>query len=412
MLEDIGKKAKAASAKLLLCTTQQKNAALSLVADALVKNSASIIEKNHIDIVNGRAAGLTEALLDRLMLNEERIRDIAGAMNEIIEFPDPTGHVISEFRHANGMLIKKISVPMGVVAVIYEARPNVTADSAALCLKSGSAAVLRGGKEAINSNIEIVRIIREAIESAGLTPDCVQLVEDTSRDSARALMTLKKYVDLLIPRGGAKLIKSVVENATVPVIETGAGVCHTYVDKKADLIMGAEILFNAKVTRPSVCNSCECALVHSDIADRFIPLMESRFLQRPVEFRADERAAALLAECVPASESDWGAEYNDFILNVKVVDSLDEAIEHIAEYGTSHSECIVTDDAAAAHEFLQRVDAAAVYHNVSTRFTDGGVFGLGAEIGISTQKLHARGPLGLRELATYKYTIEGEGQVR
>ena len=411
-LQQLAARAKEASRVLALCSEDDRNRALGAVADALVREADTIIGANERDMAAGRDAGLTPALLDRLKLDKERIADIADAVRQVAALPDPVGLVLDDVTRPNGMRIRKVSVPVGVIAVIFEARPNVTADSAALCLKSGNAVILRGGKEAIHSNIAIAEVIRGAVEAAGLPRDCVELVRDTARETARELMTLNGFVDLLIPRGGAGLIQSVVQNATVPVIETGAGTCHIYVDAEADVEMAADILFNAKVSRPSVCNACECVLVHEAAAERFFPAMTRRFRERPVELRADERARGFLPDAVPATEDDWGREYNDYILAVRVVDDYDAAVGHITRYGTSHSECIVTENRETADRFLRQVDAAAVYHNVSTRFTDGGEFGLGAEIGISTQKLHARGPLGLRELTSYKYMVEGEGQVR
>ncbi len=413
MLEQLGRRAKLAGGALSQADTELKNRALFEIADELSRSCEAIIAANRIDLKNGKSGGMGDAMLDRLALDPVRIDGIAGAARQVALLPDPVGLTLSQLKHKNGMTIKKMSVPMGVIAVIYEARPNVTVDSAALCLKSGNAVILRGGSEAINSNIALTDAVRRALERAGLPADCVLLVTDTSRESARALMTLTQYVDLLIPRGGAGLIKSVVQNAAVPVIETGAGVCHVYVDADADLETAADILFNAKTSRPSVCNACECALVHAAVAERFFPIMLERFSGCPCELRADERALPLLGDAaVPMADDDRGREYNDYILAVKTVDSVDEAIDYIGRYGTGHSECIVTKNDDTARRFLSLVDAAAVYRNASTRFTDGGEFGLGAEIGISTQKLHARGPLGLRELTTTKYIIEGNGQVR
>ena len=369
---------------------QSKNAALLAAASAL-ESGGCHYNSQRLDLEYGKQEGLSASLMDRLMLNSSRIKVWpmpygGGGLN------DPIGRLISETVRPNGLRLKKVAVPLGVIAVIYEARPNVTADSAALCLKSGNAVILRGGKEAINSNKIIVEVMRKAIEKAGLPADCIQLVSDTSRESATELMRLNGYVDVLIPRGGAGLIKSVVENSSVPVIETGSGVCHVYVDKAADIKMAADIIFNAKTSRPSVCNAAECMLIHKDIYKAALPVICSALKTKNVEIRGDSRVCELISDAVPASDSDWGCEFLDYIMAAKVVDSMEEALEHIYTYGTRHSECIVTEDAAAAEEFLNKVDAAAVYHNASTRFTDGGVFGLGAEIGISTQKLHARGP--------------------
>ncbi len=412
MLEELGRRAQDAELVLAASGTAERNAALEAIASALEANTAAILAANEKDMTLGREAGLREALLDRLLLTEARIRGCADGVRAAMALPDPLNLTLEETKRPNGLLIRKLTVPMGVIAVIYEARPNVTVDSAALCLKSGNAVLLRGGKEAKNSNEALAQIMRAALRSSGLPEDCIQLVDCESRESAKALMELRGYVDLLIPRGGAGLIRAVVENAKVPVIETGAGTCHVYVDRAADPDMAARILFNAKTSRPSVCNAAECVLIHRDIAQAFIPKMAASLARKNVEIRGDAAVCALLPTAVPASDSDWGREFGDYILAARVVDSLEEAMAHIRKYGTKHSECIVTEDAAAAERFLRGVDAAAVYHNASTRFTDGGEFGLGAEIGISTQKLHARGPLGLRELTSTKYMIFGEGQVR
>ncbi len=389
-----------------------RQAGLLAIADALEQNTDDIIAANLQDTVAGQKAGLSNALLDRLMLDKERISAIAQSVREIAALPDPLGRVLDGFERPNGLKIFKVSVPLGVIAVIYEARPNVTVDSAALCLKSGNVVILRGGKEAIHSNAEITSVMRSAVASVGLSADCIQLVQDTSRESARELMCLTGYVDVLIPRGGRGLIQSVLQEARVPVIETGAGTCHIYVDKSADLDMATEIIYNAKTSRPSVCNACECILVHKQIADQALPKIKARLDEKNVELRGDERCCSILPGIKKAQDDDWGREFSDYILAVKVVDDMFEAIEHIYRYGTMHSECIVTEDDSAAERFLQQVDAAAVYHNASTRFTDGGEFGFGAEIGISTQKLHARGPLGLNELTSIKYLIHGTGQIR
>lgn len=408
----LGGAAKSAS-RVLMCTdTQTKNRALLAMADALIAASTEILAANREDLAAGERDGLTPAFLDRLALSMPRIRGMADGMRQVAALPDPVGRVLSETVRPNGLRLTKVSVPIGVIAVIYEARPNVTADSAALCLKSGNAVILRGGREAIRSNTAIVRAMRAALAEAGLPEDAVLLIEDTDRAVTQALMRLNGYVDLLIPRGGAGLIRAVVENATVPVIETGAGTCHIYVDRDADVAMAAEIVYNAKTSRPSVCNAAECLLVDRAIAGEALPAIAARLAEKQVELRADAEACALLPNAVAATDGDWGREYNDYIMAVHIVSGVDEAIDFITRYGTGHSECIVTENAETAERFLTRVDAAAVYHNASTRFTDGGEFGLGAEIGISTQKLHARGPLGLAELTSMKYIVCGTGQVR
>lgn len=411
-LEKIGAAAKSA-ARVLMCTdTETKNRALLAIADALVGAREEILAANREDVTAGENSGMTRAFLDRLSLSPERIDGMAEGMRQVVALPDPVGRVLSDTVRPNGLHLTKVAVPIGVIAVIYEARPNVTADSAALCLKSGNAVILRGGREAIHSNTAIVRAMRGALRGVGLPEDTVTLIEDTDRAVTQALMRLNGYVDLLIPRGGAGLIRAVVENATVPVIETGAGTCHIYVDRDADVPMAAEIVFNAKTSRPSVCNAAECLLVDRAIAAEALPVIAARLAEKQVELRADAEACALLPNALPATDSDWGREYNDYIMAVHIVSGVDEAIDFIARYGTGHSECIVTDNPDTAERFLARVDAAAVYHNASTRFTDGGEFGLGAEIGISTQKLHARGPLGLEELTSMKYIVHGTGQVR
>ena len=411
-LEGIGAAAKNA-ARVLMCTdTETKNRALSAMADALVAAREEILAANREDFAAGERSGMTRSFLDRLSLTAERIDGMAEGMRQVAALPDPVGRVLSDTVRPNGLHLTKVAVPIGVIAVIYEARPNVTADSAALCLKSGNAVILRGGREAIHSNTAIVRAMRGALRGVGLPEDTVTLIEDTDRAVTQALMRLNGYVDLLIPRGGAGLIRAVVENATVPVIETGAGTCHIYVDRDADVSMAAEIVFNAKTSRPSVCNAAECLLVDRAIAVEALPVIAARLAEKQVELRADAEACALLPNALPATDSDWGREYNDYIMAVHIVSGVDEAIDFITRYGTGHSECIVTDNTDTAERFLARVDAAAVYHNASTRFTDGGEFGLGAEIGISTQKLHARGPLGLAELTSMKYIVHGTGQVR
>ncbi|MBO5036729.1 MAG: glutamate-5-semialdehyde dehydrogenase [Clostridia bacterium] len=409
-LEEIGAKAKKASYSLSCMGSAKKNEALLAMANAIRENYAYIIEKNAEDIEAARGK-IKDSLIDRLSLDEKRVNSMADGIEDVISLPDPIGVGLGSSVRPNGLKIEKVRVPLGVIAIIYEARPNVTADAAALTLKSGNAVILRGGKEAIRSNEAIVKVMRGALEKCGIDPNAVQLIEDTSRETANALMKLNKYVDVLIPRGGAGLIKSVVENSTVPVIETGTGNCHVYVDSLCDLDMAANIVFNAKTSRPSVCNAEESLLVHKDIAEIFLPYVKERLDAKNVEIRGCERTAKIIP-CTPATEEDFYTEFLDYIISVKVVDSLEEAIEHINLHGTKHSECIVTSSYENSREFLSKVDAAAVYVNASTRFTDGGEFGLGAEIGISTQKLHARGPMGLNELTTVKFCVYGDGQTR
>lgn len=411
-LEIMGAKAKEAS-RFLMTAGSKKDDALNAIAYALRENSDRIIKANDIDIENGEKAGLTKSLLDRLKLTEERINGMADGVSEVASLADPVGRVLDGRTLKNGLQIEKVTVPMGVIGIIFEARPNVTSDAAALCLKAGSAVILRGGKEAINSNKAIAEIMRDAIEGAGLPRDCVSLVEDITRQSATELMQLADYLDVLIPRGGAGLIKSVVDNAKVPVIETGVGNCHVYVDKSADVDMAKSIIFNAKTSRPSVCNAIETVLVHKDIAEKALPQIKAELDKMNVEIRGCETTRAILGESVvSATENDYAIEFLDYILAVKVVESLDDALAHISKYSTGHSESIITSDYESANKFTACVDSAAVYVNASTRFTDGGEFGLGAEIGISTQKLHARGPMGLNELTSSKYIIRGNGQIR
>lgn len=412
MLTNIGIRAKQAERVLMTASTNIKNEALRNIASALTENSAYIIEQNKTDIENARANGMSESMIDRLTLTEERIEGISKAVLQIVSYDDPCGKVINGTERPNGLLIEKVAVPMGVIAVIFEARPNVTVDAAALCLKSGNSVILRGGKEAINSNKATAKVMREAISKAGLPEDCIQLVEDTSRESSLALMKMNGYVDVLIPRGGAGLIRACVENSTVPVIETGTGNCHVYVDKDADLSMALEIVHNAKTSRVSVCNACESLVIHKAVAEEFIPLLKEKLDRKNVKWHGDETVCKLNSDCIPATEADYGKEYLDYEISVKIVSDIDEAISHIMKYSTGHSECIVTESYTASRKFTAEVDAAAVYVNASTRFTDGGEFGFGAEIGISTQKLHARGPLGLPELTTFKYIVYGNGQVR
>ena len=413
ILEQQGAAAKAAARVLACAGTAKKNKALAAMADALWNGRQEWLDANAEDVAAAKEAGISEALLDRLTLTEARIAGIADAVRQVIALPDPIGTVTKMETRPNGLIIGRRRVPLGVIAIIYEARPNVTADAAVLCLKSGNACILRGGKEAIRSNRCAVRLMRQALESAGLPADCVSLVQDTSRESANELMHLNDYVDVLIPRGGAGLIRSVAKNASVPVIRTGEGVCHIYIDSEADLDMGAEILFNAKCSRPSVCNAAECVLIAEDVAEAFLQKAVPLLDQKRVELRCCEKSLAILgSRGIPAVEEDWDSEYGDYVLAVRIVKDAAEAMDFIADHTSGHSEAIVTRNYFTAQKFLDTVDAAAVYVNASTRFTDGGEFGLGAEIGISTQKMHARGPMGLEELTSCKYVIYGEGQVR
>ena len=410
-LQKMGAAAKEAAA-VLRTAGEKKRRALLEAAQALRAAAPEILAANAVDLAAARENGMRDALLDRLTLTEARIEAMAQGVEDVAAQRDPVGRVLSGETRPNGLKIEKVTVPMGVIGIIFEARPNVTSDAAALCLMAGSAVILRGGKEAFHSNMAVTSVLQAALERAGLPRTAVQLVQDTSRESSRGMMGLVGYLDLLIPRGGAGLIRAVVENARVPVIETGVGNCHVYVDESADIDMAAEIIFNAKTSRPSVCNAIETILVHEKIAGKVLPAIAARLREKQVELRGDDRTRAILPEAVPASEADWETEYLDYILAVRVVDSLDEAVAHIARYSSGHSECIVTRDLRAAEAFTARVDSAAVYVNASTRFTDGGEMGLGAEIGISTQKLHARGPMGLNEIVSYKYVIRGDGQVR
>jgi len=393
-------------------TTAQKNDALLAAANALVEHDEAIIAANQEDLARGRSNGTSESLLDRLALNEQRILGIAEGLRQIVSLPDPIGEVLETFERPNGLHIVKRRVPLGVIGMIYEARPNVTVDAIGLCLKTGNAVVLRGGSAAIASNRKIVEIIHEALDSTSIPRDAVQLIEDSNRSSVDEMLKLTGLLDVVIPRGGSSLIQNVVNNATVPVIETGAGICHTYLDATADAAMAADIALNAKVQRPSVCNSMETLLVHQNFASTHLTALAQQFKEASVEIRGCDQTRTLVDWAVPATDEDYATEYNDYILNVKVVKDLDEALAHIARFSTKHSECIVTADQPNAERFLQKVDAAAVYHNASTRFTDGFEFGFGAEIGISTQKLHARGPMGLPALTSTKYIIQGSGQVR
>ena len=407
-----GKKAKEASYTLSFASTNEKNNGLLKISESLIKRCDEILEENKKDLEKAIEKGTSNAMLDRLKLDEERVKSIANAVADVVKLDDPIGEVTSMFKRPNGLRIGVQRVPLGVVGIIYEARPNVTADAAALCLKTGNAVILRGGSEAINSNLKIVEIISDALKEAGLPEGSVQILEDTSRETATDFMRLNDYLDVLIPRGGAGLIKAVVNNATVPVIETGVGNCHIYIDDEADINMGVDIIVNAKTSRPAVCNAAEKLLVNEKIAEEFLPVAIKALKEKGVEIRGCEKTKAIVNDINLATEEDWGKEYLDYILGVKVVKDLDEAISHINKYGTKHSESIVTKNYFNSEKFLQRVDAAAVYVNASTRFTDGGEFGFCAEIGISTQKLHARGPMGLKELTTNKYIIYGNGQIR
>jgi len=407
-----GKKAKEASYILSNISTNEKNKALNEMAKALLENSKDIIEANKIDIENARNKGISESMIDRLLLNEDRIKGMSGGLTQVAGLEDPIGEVSSIVIRPNGLQIGKKRVPLGVIGIIYEARPNVTCDAVGLCLKSGNTTILRGGSEAINSNKKIIEVLKGALENTQLPIDCIQLIEDTSRETVKEMMKLNEYIDVLIPRGGAGLIKSVVENATVPVIETGTGNCHVYVDKNCDLEMAKEIVINAKTSRPAVCNAEEKLLVHEDVAKEFIPVIVEELRKRKVEVRGDKSSIEIVNDIILADEEDYYKEYLDYIICIKIVKDTDEAIAHINKYGSGHSEVIVTKDYNNSQKFHQRVDAAAVYVNASTRFTDGEEFGFGAEIGISTQKLHARGPMGLKELTTNKYIIFGNGQIR
>lgn len=411
--ETLGARAKASEKAMRCASAEQKNKALAAIEAALVKNTEKILTANKIDLEAAVKNGMSAAMQDRLKLTAERIKGIAEGVAEVIKLDDPVGAADSGSLRPNGMRITKIRVPLGVIGIIFESRPNVTADAAVLCLKAGNTVILRGGKEAFNSNKCLCGIMREAIEKSGLPADAVQLVEDTSRDVALQLMKCGEYLDVLIPRGGAGLIRAVKENATVPVIETGVGNCHVFVDESADFDMAVNIVDNGKTQRPSVCNAVESLLVHKNTADKLLPLIKARLDEHNVEIRGCEKTAAILGKCVvPATEEDYASEFGDYIIAVKVVEDIDEAIEHISRYTTGHSECIVTNSLKNAEKFKSEIDAAAVYVNASTRFTDGGMFGFGAEIGISTQKLHARGPMGLKELTSMKYLIDGNGQIR
>ena len=411
-LEEIGSRAKAVSRTLNNLGSREKNIGLEEAARALLEGEDEILAANQADYEKAESSGMSKGMLDRLALNPGRIQSMADGLLKVAALDDPVGEVISMKLRPNGLKIGQKRVPLGVVGIIYEARPNVTADAFALCFKTGNAVILRGGSDAINSNRAMVSCIRDGLKKCGIPEDSVQLITDTSRETATGFMRLNGYLDVLIPRGGAGLIRSVVENSTVPVIETGTGNCHVYVDESADLDMALDIVFNAKTQRIGVCNACESLLVHRDAAERFLPRLKEKLEEKQVEIRGDEASRAVVPEFAAASEEDWGKEYLDYILSCKIVDSVDEAIRHINRYNTGHSETIVTESYENAQRFLDQVDAAAVYVNASTRFTDGFEFGFGAEIGISTQKLHARGPMGLLALTSTKYIIYGNGQIR
>ncbi len=412
MLEKMGQKAKDAETVLRNLSTGEKNAALEAVAAALVTSTYEILEANAIDVKNGRENHMPEGLIDRLMLDKGRIGGMADGLRQLVGLEDPIGEVTGMKKRPNGLLIGQKRVPLGVVGIIYEARPNVTSDAFGLCFKTGNVVILKGGSDAIHSNTAVVKCIREALRQCGITENAIQLIEDTSRETAAEFMKLNQYVDVLIPRGGKGLIRAVVDQSTIPVIETGTGNCHIYVDETADLKMAADIVINAKTQRVGVCNACESLLVNRRVKDAFLPVLADRLKEKHVEVRGDEDSVELMPGSQKATEEDWGTEYLDYIISVKVVDSVEEAIAHINRYNTGHSEAIITNDYTHAQKFLDEVDAAAVYVNASTRFTDGNEFGFGAEIGISTQKLHARGPMGLLALTTTKYIIYGNGQIR
>ena len=411
-IDEIGKRARTAAAALALVDPDLKDHALNAMADALIEHAAEILKANEEDLARAKADGVTGALIDRLTLNEKRIEGMAQGLRDLTSLPDPVGEVVSTWSRPNGLQIERVRVPLGVVGIIYEARPNVTVDAAGICLKSGNASILRGSSSAISSNKVLARIIDDAGAAAGLPKNCVQLVEDTARESAKELMRAREYVDVLIPRGGPELIRTTVEESTVPVIETGVGNCHVYVDARADLDKALAITVNAKTQRPGVCNAAETLLVHEDVAKDFVPRVADALSEAGVELRGDDKARAIRSSIVPAADEDWDAEYLDLILAVGVVGSLDEAIDRINVHGTNHTDAIVTEDPSAAERFSREVDSACVMVNASTRFADGGEFGFGAEIGISNQKLHARGPMALVEMTSYKYIVRGDGQVR
>lgn len=412
ILQEMGRTAREVSQKLGILGVEEKNRGLYQAAEALLAGQDEILSANGQDMEKARKAGMSQGLLDRLRLTPARIEGMADGLRQVAALDDPVGEVLSMKPRPNGLIIGQKRVPLGVIGIIYEARPNVTADAFGLCFKTGNAVILKGGSDALCSNQAVVACLKRGLKAAGLPEDAVQLVESTDRAVTQELMKMNQYIDVLIPRGGAGLIRTVVENSTIPVIETGTGNCHIYVDASADFSMALDIIVNAKTQRIGVCNACESLVVHRSIAKEFLPLLGKRLMEHHVEIRADKEACRIVPEFIPAKEEDWGREYLDYIISCKLVDSLDEAIAHINRYNTKHSEAIITQDYANAQRFLNEVDAAAVYVNASTRFTDGGEFGFGAEIGISTQKLHARGPMGLKELTTTKYIIYGNGQVR
>lgn len=412
MLEQLGKSAKAAEAKLIKLATAEKNAALRAVAEGLIRDTDKILAANDKDMDNGKANNMAAGLLDRLLLTKERIEAMAEGLCQVAELKDPIGEVLETFQRPNGLKVIQKRVPLGVIGIIYEARPNVTADAFGLCFKTGNVVILKGGKDAINSNLSITESIRTTLESQGISKDAIQLITDNDREVTKEFMKLNTYVDVLIPRGGAGLIRTVVENATIPVIETGTGNCHIYIDKDADIEMAIPIIINAKTQRIGVCNACESLVVHEAVKGQLLPKLAEELKKHQVEMRGDEKVCEILKDITPATEEDWGTEYLDYIISMKTVGNVEEAIAHINRYNTKHSEAIITNNSETAEKFLNEIDAAAVYVNASTRFTDGFEFGFGAEIGISTQKLHARGPMGLKALTSYKYVIYGQGQIR
>jgi len=414
-LENKAKAAKAAARKLAHLSTEVKNKALIGIAESLITREGEILDANRLDCEEAKASGMDEAMLDRLLLNPSRLKAMADDVRTVASLPDPVGETFDAKVLPNGLHIERRRVPLGVIGIIFESRPNVTVDISSLCLKSGNAVILRGGKEALRSNSALAMVIKEASQAGGVPADAIQFIESPERELVSRMLRMNENIDLIIPRGGEQLVALVTENASMPVLASGVGICHTYVDRAADLEKAVAIAFNAKVQRPTVCNALDCLLVHSDIAERYLPMIAWEWAKAGVEMRCDEQALKILSSdfaVVPASDSDWGKEFLALIAAVKVVDSLDEALEHIASYSSGHSEAIITEDYSAAQRFLEEVDAACVYANASTRFTDGGQFGLGAEVGISTQKFHARGPMGLKELTTYKWVIKGSGQVR
>ncbi|CAJ1180565.1 Gamma-glutamyl phosphate reductase [Companilactobacillus paralimentarius] len=411
-LEEMGQKAQDAAFELGQLGSKEKNTALLTMADSLVLNTKEIVAANKEDYDKAKENGTKKAMLDRLLLTPDRINDMANGLRQVVELPDPIGKVDRGWQTTSGLDITQERVPLGVIGMIYEARPNVTVDAAGLCFKAGNAVILRGGKEAINSNIALSETLRHALQKVGINQDAVQLIDDVSHETAQKMMELNQYIDVLIPRGSGKFIKMVVDKAKVPIIETGAGNCHIYVDKDADLDKALKIIINAKVQRPSVCNAAEKVILHRDIANQFLPELHDALQANSVEVRGDTLSKAIVPDIVPATEEDWGTEYDDYIIAVKIVDSIDDAIKHINKYNTKHSESIITENYSSSRQFMKQIDAAVVYTNASTRFTDGQQFGFGAEIGISTQKLHARGPMGANELTTTKYLVQGDGQIR